>query len=127
VALEPGSPVTLNASGQATYTTSSLSVTNGTNHTVSTAYSGDTTFVPSSGSLSGGQEVDKAATTTQLANLSGANLIGANLSNANLSQTNLELATGMSTAALTGVIWSKTTCPDGTNSNKDGGTCIGHL
>jgi hypothetical protein len=28
---------------------------------------------------------------------------------------------------VTGVTWSNTTCPDGTNSNNDGGTCTGHL
>jgi hypothetical protein len=36
-------------------------------------------------------------------------------------------ATGLKTATLTNVIWSKTTCPDGTLSTNDGGTCLGHL
>jgi hypothetical protein len=36
-------------------------------------------------------------------------------------------ATGMKPATLTGVIWNKTACPDGTNSDQDGGTCLGHL
>jgi hypothetical protein len=61
------------------------------------------------------------------ANFSNTNLNGANLNGANLTQTNLKGATGMSTTTLTGVIWSKTTCPDNTNSNTDGGTCLGHL
>lgn len=61
------------------------------------------------------------------ANFSNTNLSGANLTNANLTQTNLKGATGMSTAILTGVNWSKTTCPDNTTSSQDGGTCIGHL
>jgi uncharacterized protein YjbI with pentapeptide repeats len=43
-------------------------------------------------------------------------LTGANLSGANLNS-----------ATLTGVKWNNTTCPDGTNSNADAGTCIGHL
>jgi uncharacterized protein YjbI with pentapeptide repeats len=30
-------------------------------------------------------------------------------------------------ATLTGVIWFHTTCPDGTNSNRDGGTCANNL
>ena len=30
-------------------------------------------------------------------------------------------------ATLTGVHWSNTTCPDGTNSDNDGNTCVGHL
>jgi Bacterial Ig-like domain (group 3)/Pentapeptide repeats (8 copies)/Domain of unknown function DUF11 len=60
------------------------------------------------------------------ANLTGANLTGANLLNANLTDANL---TGAVTAGanFNGVIWSNTTCPDGTNSTTDGGTCIGHL
>ena len=61
------------------------------------------------------------------ANFTGANFTKANLSNAKLTQTNLKAATGMSTATLIGVIWSKTTCPDNTTSSQDGGTCIGHL
>jgi hypothetical protein len=56
------------------------------------------------------------------ANLSGANLTNANMTNANLKGANLNKAT------LTGVIWSNTTCPDGTNSNNNvGKTCVGHL
>ena len=55
------------------------------------------------------------------ANLKGANLSGANLSGANLSGANL---TG---ANLSDVTWGNTTCPDGTNSDNDGGTCLGHL
>jgi hypothetical protein len=30
-------------------------------------------------------------------------------------------------ATLTGITWAQTTCPDGTNSNTNGYTCIGHL
>jgi hypothetical protein len=36
-------------------------------------------------------------------------------------------ATGLKTATLANAIWSKTACPDGTLSNNDGGTCVGHL
>jgi hypothetical protein len=65
------------------------------------------------------------------ANLTGANLTGANLSGANLNGANLTGAnlTGakLSGANLNKVTWSGTTCPDGTNSNTDGGTCTGHL
>ena len=60
-------------------------------------------------------------------NLSGANLTGANLSGTNLTQTNLKGATGLIAGQLTGVSWNKTTCPDGTNSSKDGGTCLNNL
>jgi uncharacterized protein YjbI with pentapeptide repeats len=55
------------------------------------------------------------------ADLQGANLMGANLSGADLSGANLKGAN------LNEVAWSNTTCPDGTNSNNDGGTCVGHL
>jgi len=44
--------------------------------------------------------------------LAGANLTGADLTGAKLQG-----------ATLTGAVWSNTTCPDGTNSNDDGGTC----
>jgi hypothetical protein len=60
-------------------------------------------------------------------NLKGANFTSANLSGANLSSSNLMGATGLKTATLTGVTWGKTACPDGTLSNNDGGTCVGHL
>jgi Bacterial Ig-like domain (group 3)/Pentapeptide repeats (8 copies)/Domain of unknown function DUF11 len=60
------------------------------------------------------------------ANLSGADLTGANLQDANLTDATLTgaLAKG---ANFNGAVWSNTTCPDGTNSNTDGGTCSGHL
>jgi streptogramin lyase len=51
------------------------------------------------------------------AKLHGADLSGADLSRADLSGANLHGAT------LTGVTWSNTTCPDGSNSDDDGGTC----
>jgi len=89
------------------------------------------------------------------ANLSGANLSGANLSGADLNYANLSSAALETTnlvgavlvgadlagaflgfanlsgaalhgANLAGVTWITTTCPDGTNSDSDGGTCIGH-
>jgi uncharacterized protein YjbI with pentapeptide repeats len=46
----------------------------------------------------------------------GANFTGANLSGADFTGANF-----------TGAIWNNTTCPDGTNSNDNSGTCIGHL
>ncbi len=65
------------------------------------------------------------------ANLTGAALRGADLTNANLLGANLTNAdlTGATTtgANFNKVTWSNTTCPDGTNSNADGGTCEGHL
>jgi uncharacterized protein YjbI with pentapeptide repeats len=60
-------------------------------------------------------------------NLKAANFSGVNLTGANVAGSNLKGATGLKTATITGVIWSKTTCPDGTLSNNDGGSCAGHL
>ena len=54
-------------------------------------------------------------------NLSGVNFQGANFTGANLNSAN------MSFTNLSRVIWSNTTCPDGTNSNAHGSTCAGHL
>jgi uncharacterized protein YjbI with pentapeptide repeats len=55
------------------------------------------------------------------ADLSGSELAGTDLTNANLSSADL-------TGAEIGVIWSNTTCPDGTNSDANGSTCCGaHL
>ena len=63
--------------------------------------------------------------------LSGANLAGGDLSAANLNRANLSGAdlsdADLSGANLNRVIWSNTTCPDGTNSNNNGNTCLGHL
>ncbi len=60
------------------------------------------------------------------ANLQHANLAGAELTKANLSGANLTGAT-TNGADFTSVTFSQTTCPDGTVSNADGGTCIAHL
>ena len=46
--------------------------------------------------------------------------------NANLTCTDLIHVSTVGTT-FTGAIWSNTTCPDGTNSDAHGNTCIGHL
>jgi hypothetical protein len=61
------------------------------------------------------------------ADLAGADLVGANFNKANLVGADLAGATVTATTNFNKVTWSDTTCPDGTNSNADGGTCIGHL
>jgi uncharacterized protein YjbI with pentapeptide repeats len=53
--------------------------------------------------------------------LSQSDLTGADLTNADL---DMAVLTG---ATLTGVTWANTTCPDGTNSDNDGGTCVDNL
>jgi hypothetical protein len=60
------------------------------------------------------------------ANLKGANLSGANLNFASLSGANL-VGANLKTASLIFVGWGNTTCPDGSNSDNEGGTCVGHL
>lgn len=57
--------------------------------------------------------------------MSGASLIGANLTRANLIAANLTGA-DLSYANVTGVEWFGTTCPDGSNSDANGNTCLGH-
>lgn len=61
------------------------------------------------------------------AKLNGTDLSFMDLSNANFTDANLAGAMGLDTATRTGIVWSNTTCPDGTNSNNNGGTCEGHL
>lgn len=71
-----------------------------------------------------------------LQDLNYCNFYGQNLSNLNLSGSyfvdgellDVNLAgTNLSGANLTGVSWGNTTCPDGTNSDNDGGTCVNNL
>ncbi|MGO9559893.1 MAG: pentapeptide repeat-containing protein [Acidimicrobiales bacterium] len=59
---------------------------------------------------------NKSHADLELANLYGADLIRATLTGANLKSADLK-----------GVTWNDTVCPDGTNSNNDGGSCKGHL
>jgi hypothetical protein len=59
------------------------------------------------------------------ANLTGASLQGSNLLGADLTDANLTGASLLG-ANLSGAVWSNTICPDGTNSNNDSGTCVGH-
>jgi hypothetical protein len=59
------------------------------------------------------------------ANLAGSNFTGSNFTGANFTGANLHGA-NFSAAIMTGVIWSNTICPDNTNSNSHGNTCIGH-
>lgn len=65
------------------------------------------------------------------ADLQGAYMWGANLANANLTGADLRGANlpnaDLTGAILDGVLWSDTDCPDGSNSDANGGTCEGHL
>jgi uncharacterized protein YjbI with pentapeptide repeats len=79
---------------------------------------------------------DLKGATVNDANLTGANLTGATLNDAiltgaTLTDANLTDATlndaNLSDADISGVIWSDTTCVNGTNSNNDDGTCANDL
>jgi uncharacterized protein YjbI with pentapeptide repeats len=64
--------------------------------------------------------------------LVGASLVNATISGsddfdfADLTGANLTGATVTGSNDFTGALFSNTICPDGTNSNNDGGTCFGH-
>lgn len=60
------------------------------------------------------------------ADLSNADLRGAILRNTDMSGANLN-GTNLNGAVLDNVIWWNTYCPDGTNSNNNKNTCVGHL
>ena len=60
------------------------------------------------------------------ANLAGANITGADFTSANFTGANLTGAQGLGSAIVTGATWSGTTCPDGTLSDNNAGTCVGH-
>ena len=86
---------------------------NWVNNTVDWAYMG----------LSG---ADLSYTNLRNANLSNADLRGADLEGADLSNADLEGA-DLNFADLAGVTWNDTTCPDGTNSDDNGNTCVNNL
>lgn len=56
-----------------------------------------------------------------------ADFTGVNLTHANFTNTNLNRTQGLGSATTTDAIWSNTTCPDGTNSDSNGHTCVGHF
>ncbi len=67
------------------------------------------------------QHADLAGAVLRAVDFTGANLQHADMTDADLTGANLA---GAHTDQIT---WSNTTCPDGTNSNADGGSCNGHL
>lgn len=54
------------------------------------------------------------------------NVTGANFTNVQFEDSNLQ-GNNLSVAILTGATWINTICPDGTNSDNNGNTCVGHL
>ena len=70
---------------------------------------------------------DLRGTSFAAARFVGANLRYARLNNVDLSRADLTGSTLGHATGLSSVTWSDTTCPDGTNSDANGGTCVGHL
>jgi uncharacterized protein YjbI with pentapeptide repeats len=66
------------------------------------------------------------STNFSAAYLAGAVFSGTNLMNAQFASANL-LGARFDGANLKNVRWTSATCPDGTNSDNNRGTCIGHL
>jgi uncharacterized protein YjbI with pentapeptide repeats len=103
---------------------------------VSGGITGTPSALPTDWSLTDGYLIGPTAD-LYYANLSGAELANADLTGATMDNTNLSDAdlTGAdlsgaivtSRTDLTGVTWSDTTCPDGTNSDNDGSTCVNNL
>jgi phospholipase C len=60
------------------------------------------------------------------ANLQDVNFFGSNLRQAVFRHADLTGA-HLQAASLFGAVWSDTTCPDGTNSDADGGSCVNHF
>jgi hypothetical protein len=78
--------------------------------------------------LSGATLIGAIVTGTNFgsAKLVHADLTGAKVTNTNFNGADLTGAT-LTGATLSGVGWNATTCPDGTNSNNHGRTCLNHL
>lgn len=57
--------------------------------------------------------------------MQSSNTMTANFSNASFTDFYF-VDTDLSDANVTGITWSNTFCPDGTNSDDDGSTCIDH-
>jgi hypothetical protein len=70
--------------------------------------------------------VDHSGASLTNAQFVGANLTEANLSSGNLTEASLQYSTATD-ANVASATWSNTTCPDGTNSGGDGGTCANDL
>jgi uncharacterized protein YjbI with pentapeptide repeats len=114
-------------SSGATFTGGNLTSISFTNGTATAANFSSATLT--SGYLNYANFTSANFTNTNLtsSDLSFSNFSNANFTGANLTNTYAFSATGMGTATVTGVTWSNTTCPDGTNSDSNGNTCVGHF
>ena len=69
---------------------------------------------------------DLRGTDLRSARMAGADLRYARLGGVDFTSTDLTGASWKHATGLSTAIWSDTTCPDGTNSDANGGTCVGH-
>jgi len=113
----------------AVLTNSDLNGTNLTGADLSGVVSGGITpfpaYLPADWSFVAGYLLGPSANLTS-ADLSNVDLGPADLTGANLTDADIDNA-NLTAADLSGVIWSNTTCPDGTNSNNDAETCTSDL
>jgi len=76
------------------------------------------------------KDVDLSAATLTGTDLAGSQLLVGNLSSANLTSADLTHASlflaNLASSVRTSVVYSDTTCPDGTNSDSHASTCTGH-
>ena len=70
--------------------------------------------------------IDLTGTTVRAASLIGADLRYAVLTGVDFTGANLTGSVWRNSTGGASSIWSDTTCPDGTNSDANGGTCVGH-
>jgi len=61
------------------------------------------------------------------ANLQDTRFVDGTLEDCNFTDANLPGASFEDWQSMSGSTWSNTICPDGTNSDNNGGTCLGHL
>jgi hypothetical protein len=61
------------------------------------------------------------------ANLQGTRFVDGAMEGCNFTDANLQGASFEHWQSMSGSTWSNTICPDGTNSDSNGGTCTGHL
>jgi uncharacterized protein YjbI with pentapeptide repeats len=70
---------------------------------------------------------DFSSSTLENGSITSPSVVGTNFTNAHFSNFAFGIGPDYSQAIFTGATWSNVTCPDQTNSDNNGNTCIGHL
>ncbi|MCK9361083.1 pentapeptide repeat-containing protein [Patescibacteria group bacterium] len=82
------------------------------------------------GSSFGGSDFSNANFTNAKLNgtgLQNIDMTGATFVNADLSNADLTGSTGLTTSSISGTVWDDSRCPDGSDSDVNGDTCLNHL